>query len=81
MNKDPAHIAAEFKRLGISTETFLRLVRRSLSDPLPTGLAMNIGPETRALMKSLPDGIGEEGFIEAFRARFPEFGSGTNAGA
>jgi hypothetical protein len=82
-NSDLDPTWAEFKRLGISPRTFTKLVSagEATSKTAPANFAMTIGPETWALMKSLPDGAGEEAFINAFRAKFPQFGTGGSAGA
>ena len=60
---------AELNRLRITPRTFAKLPPgRSGSEK---DFAMTIGPTVFEFMKSLPDGIGEDGFIAAFRARFP----------
>ena len=62
---------AEFRRVGISAQTFAEIVRENEGFRSPrTSWAMSIGPEVWAILKSLPDGAGPEGFIRAFRARF-----------
>ena len=74
-NKDLDPTWAEFKRLGITARTLKKLVHGGQTNPdaASANVAMSIGPEAWSLMKSLPDGVGEEAFIEAFKAKFPEF--------
>jgi len=71
VDKELGPMWAEFDRLGISVKTFSKLLPQTRYPQNPDGnFAMAIGPEMLALLRSLPDGAGEEAFIRAFRSKF-----------
>ena len=73
-----SEIEAEFRRIGITWRSFAELVRENERlDIAPEGLAIALGPQTWALLKSLPDGAGQEHFLKSFKQAF----GGRDAGA
>jgi hypothetical protein len=78
--RDPSkkEIEAEFRRVGITWRAFAELVRQNRDlDTAPDAFAISLGSETWALLKSLPDGAGQDSFIKAFKKAF----GGADAGA
>jgi ABC-type spermidine/putrescine transport system permease subunit II len=67
-------IRSEFERVGITWRTFAQLVDENRGlDAAPQTVAIALGSKTWALLRSLPDGAGEERFIAAFKSTFPRW--------
>ena len=71
IDEDLGPMWAELDRLRITPRTLTKLPPRGASSPPSRDFAMMIGPRVFQFMKSLPDNIGEDAFIKAFRAEFP----------
>jgi hypothetical protein len=74
--KELADLEREFRRVGITWQTFATLVRQgapnSASSPNGSlGLGLDVAA-TVAVLRTLPDGVGEAAFVDAFKARFGE---------
>ena len=71
-----AELEREFRRVGITWQTFAMLSRQNAPNSAPStngsfGLGLDIAA-TVAVLRTLPDGAGEAAFVNAFKGTFAE---------
>ena len=71
-----AALEREFRRVGITWQTFAMLSRQTAPNAAPSpngsfGLGLDIAA-TVAMLRTLPDGAGETAFVNAFKGTFAE---------